>query len=161
MSFFSKNRIIETDLKGMTLRDIFIRLNEEKFFKNQYSFFLIEEVDENHLIFGVPRNKITSEQIHEIKYSENNKRISIRSKYKNWFFPGFLMYGLPILALLLDWKNLTLENLAVFILIILGITFFISIIAFPSLVEDSKNIERELAIRANYLLRQKGLNIKL
>jgi hypothetical protein len=161
MNLLSKNRMVKADLKTFSLVDILNKLKKENFFTEEQPFYLIKIVNENHIIFGVPRNKVTPRQIHEFQYLEKENSISINSKYKNMFFPSFLIYGMPLIPMILGRNEMKSEDLKVFSFMLIGITLFISLFAFTSLNEDSKNIEREITLRLNYLLRQKGYRIKL
>ncbi|MCB0630254.1 MAG: hypothetical protein KDD15_10995 [Lewinella sp.] len=160
MKLFSINRAIVADLKEFTLLDGLNKLMSEIPLANQQSF-PVKVVAENHLIFEVPRDKLAPRQIHEFKYFEDEKRITIYSKYANLFFPSFFMYGMPLVPMLLGWKELEVEQIKVFALLIIGITLFIILGAIFSIREDSKSIETALSIRLNYLLRQKGYSIPL
>lgn len=157
MKLLSKEREFEADLKGLSLNDLLNKLIEENYFKSEKEFSLVRIVNENEIIFAVPRNKVTPRQIHNFKYLKNENKVVIRSKYKNWFFPSFLMYMLPLLSIILGWNELTTDYLKIISLLLLGITLFISIFAFTSLNESSKQIQRELIIRANFLLRKKKI----
>lgn len=157
----SKNRTIPIDLKVFSLLDILNQLKEENFFSAEQAFYLNKVVDKNHLIFSVPRNKVTTAQIHEVKYEEKEKRILIKSQYENILFPSLLIYAMPLFPMIVGWNNLSQRDFMFLAIMIIGFTFFLSIFAYASLIEDSKKIERELVIRLKYLLRQKGYKMKL
>jgi positive regulator of sigma E activity len=161
MPTLSKNRTTPIDLKIFSLLDILNQLKAENFFAAEQAFYLNKVVDENHLIFSVPRNKMTTRQIHEVKYEEKEKRILINSQYESIFFPSLLIYAMPLFPMIVGWNNLSQKKLIALALMIVATTLFISIFAYVSLIEDSKKIERELVIRLNYLLRQKGYKMKL
>ena len=156
MKLLSKEREFKVDLKGLSLNDLLNKMNEENYFQSEQGFYLVKVVNKNQIIFAVPRNKVTPREIHNFRYLEDENKIQIKSKYKNWFFPSFLLYVMPSLPIVLGWNELTTKDLKIILPMLIGITLFISIFAFTSLNESSKLIERELSIRAKYLLRKKG-----
>ncbi len=159
MKLLSKERVLNADLKGLSLNDLLNQLKEENYFNDEGEFYVVKIMDKNQITFGVPRDKLTPTQIHNFIYIENENKIQIKSKYKNWFFPSFKLYLLFLLSLILKWDELTMKDLRAILPFLLGITLFISIFAFTSLNESSKLIERELTIRANCLLRKKGYRV--
>ena len=163
MSLLSINRIIEADLKVVSLLDVLNKMKSENFFAREQSFYLDKLVNENHFIFYVPRDKVSPKQIHELKYLDKEKHISIKSEYKyqGILFSIFLINGMPLGLIILSWNDLTKELFMVYGLMIIICTLFILIASFLSLKDGSKNIEREIIIRLNYLLRQKGYRINL
>ena len=163
MNLLSINRIIDADLKVVSLLDVLNKMKSENFFDRDKSFYLDKLLDENYFVFEVPREKIFPRQIHELKYLDKEKHILITSgyKYQSMLFSFFLANGMPLGMIVLTWNDLTIEKLTFFGLMIIGCTLFLLIGSFLSLREDSKNIEREIIIRLNYLLRQKGYRIKL
>ncbi len=141
----------------LSLNDLINKMNDENYFKSEEEFYVDSIIDKNQVIFVIPRDRITPRQIHHFKYLESKNTIQIKSKYKNWFFPTFIAYLLlPLLPIILSPNEITIEYLKITSLILLGLTFFITIFAFVTLYESSKHIERELSIRVNYLLRKKG-----
>jgi len=156
MKLLSKERNIEANLRGLCLVDILDKLKDENFFNYEKGFYLIQVVDKNQIIFGVPRNKVTPKEIHNFTYSEVENKIKIKSNYASWFFPSMISFIMPFLPIFLGWKELQMKEWKIIAAVTLGITLFISIFAFTSLNENSKHIERELTIRINFLLRKKG-----
>lgn len=159
MQFFSQERAFEVDLKTLSLNDLLDKMKEESYFNSEKEFYFIELLDENEILFGVPRDRANPKQIHSFKYLKDKKKIQIKSKYKHYFFPSFLLYAMPILLTALEWNELRTEVLNTIALMFVGITLFILISAFLSLKESSKHIERELMIRVNYLLRKQGYRV--
>jgi len=154
MKLFLKNKTLDADLGKFTLATALEQLEQEHFFKDNYDYFLEEKVNENHLKFGVYRDKLTASQTHEFEYDKEKKVIQISSYYSHWLFPGLLIYGmlLPLTfgsleGLKEEWR--TFSVLAILIAVINFSAIFLS------LRERAKEIERDLILRLNYLNRQK------
>lgn len=156
MRLLAREREFAADLKGLRLEDVFKQMQEENFFTKENRFSLSEQVNENHLVFEVPRDKVTPRQVHYVKYSEAEGKMIFGSSYSHWFFPSFLAYILPLIPIVLSVSELELRQIKLLLLMMLGITVFIAAFAFSVLGESSKYIERELVIRANSLLRKQG-----
>lgn len=159
MRFFSQEREFGVDLKTLSLNDLLDKMKEENYFNSEKEFYFIELLGENEILFGVPRDRANPKQIHRFKYLKDKKKIQIKSKYKHYFFPSFLLYAMPILLTALEWNELRTEVLNTIAFMFVGMTLFILISAFLSLKESSKHIERELMIRVNYLLRKQGYRV--
>lgn len=157
MRFLLKQRDFSADLKELMLKDILDRFQEENFFNSDQLFYLIEIVDNNHFSIGLPRDRVTSRQIHEFKYDNETKKMQVISYYGNLYFPGFFLS----LLIFFGEKEQLIENGQMFLVLFIAITSYIFIIATISLRESSKNLEREVTIRANDLLRKKGYKVML
>lgn len=161
MGLLSQCRNVSIDFKGITLLDVLDKLKQENFFNSEQSIQLIEVLDDNHLVFGMPSNKITSAQRHELKYLEDCRELIIESKYKNYLFPGLLLNLLPLTSVILGGRQLIREEWKEIGLIFLGITIVITFFAKAYLINSTKNIEREIKIRSNHLLSEKGYLMRL
>ncbi|MFK7984249.1 MAG: hypothetical protein AB8G86_30020 [Saprospiraceae bacterium] len=155
MKLFTNHKIIKTDLGKFTLADALEKLKQEDFFKHNTSFHLIRKVSEQHVIFGIPRNRATAKQIHEFVYKPMEKVIEVSSKYESIFSPNYWLLLLPIQVMYLGGIELVQREWITFFFTIVGITIFIVWTAFTSIKYDSAIIERALAIRLNYLARKK------
>jgi len=121
MGLLSKHRKIPADFREITLLDILNKLEKEHFFNPEQSIQLVKKVDANHLIFSVAQTKVTPAQLHEFKYLEKEKVMSIKSTYQNYFFPSILMYMLPLTAIFFDegsfaekWENNIHRNYCIY-----------------------------------------------
>jgi len=161
MGLLSKHRTIPADFRGVTLVDVLNRLKAENYFGEDESFHLVEVVNKNHIVFGVPPYKLSPRELHEIEYLENEKRLSIKSRYTAYFFSTLFIYALPLVILIFGGTKTLTELLKILGIIYLCISIFIVVIGSTSLSQSAKGIERELTIRLNYLLREKGFKIKL
>jgi len=161
MKFLTKYRSVKIDLLGVTLNDILKKSEDIYQPKEKRDDQLVRVVNENHLIFFVPRDRITPKGVHEFEYFEEKKEILIKSKYKSIFFPGFLYYLIPISSMYFVGTELILQEWKTFFLLILGITIFILFAAITGLISDSKGFERNILIVFKHILRQKGINTKL
>ncbi len=155
MKLLTNHKIIKTDLGKLKLADALEKLVQEDFFKHDASFYLIRKVSEQHVIFGIPRNRATAKQIHEFVYKPIEKVIEVKSRYEPIFFPNYWLLLLPIQVMYLGGIALVQREWMTFFFTIVGITIFILWTASASIKYDSAIIERALAIRLNYLARNK------
>lgn len=152
---FSHTSIMKIDLKEVSLQQIYNQLESEHFFTSDSKLFLQKSYATNSFTIGIRRNKMVAAQWHEVNQTKAKGELIIKSRYKNWFFPGYAMAGLPALILLLDWSESESSILVIFILMILGTILLTLFFAWADLREQAKAIERELIIRYNFLLRKK------
>lgn len=157
MQIFKLTREIDADLKELSLSDILNRLESENFFSNSPAFCFLEKIDKNHLVFYTPRNKAVPREIYNFKYFPEKRKIIINGKYENFIFPCLITYLFPIFGLYayLMSENQTTEQLIGLFWIFIGVSIYCGVIIFTGL-NGSHHIEREISIRVNYLLREKG-----
>ena len=155
MKVFTNHKVIKTDLGRFTLGDALEKLEQEDFFKYDTSFDLVEKVSDNHVIFGIPRDRVPPRKIHEFIYNESTKNIEVNSKYDNLFFPNLFLYLMPLHVMYMGGLELVIREWRTFSFILFGITIFNLLVALTGLKSDVEAIERELAIRLNYLARNK------
>lgn len=153
MKLFSNHRFIKINLGKLKLGDALEKLVQEDFLKYDTSFGLIKKVNEHHLIFETPHSRIMPSQIHEFEYNVAEKKIKVTSKYNSIFFPGCSLYILPLQAMYLLGTAAVLREWQTCLFILVGITLYLLFFARIDLKADSEMIERELAIRLNYLAR--------
>ena len=154
MKVLSQNRVLAFDMRTVCLRDIVIHLQQENFFTDDEAFHLIEIADDHYVSLSTRPNKILTSQIHEFRYLPEEKRLFINSRYTSWIFPGFFMMVLPLYVLGISWASQEWSKVVIAAALMVGIILLVLFFAAISLGEDSKNIEREITIRLNYLLRQ-------
>ena len=154
MKLFSNHRFITADLGSLKLSDALEKLTQEDFFKQNTSFYLVEKVNEQHIVFGTPRDRVTSSQIHAFEYNVAEKRISVTSKYNSIFFPGHLLYIYFIYGMYVCGTATVLAEWQTFLLFFVGITIYLLFCAVISLKPDAEMIERALTIRLNYLAKK-------
>ena len=157
MGLLSKKRVVNLSTYGLTLYDINEAFEQENFFAGEASFFIWGTQDENRVVYYVPRDKITPTQLHSCRLVSEHHQLIIESKYKTLFFPGLIMLFMPLSVLVFGFNNLDTEGLKVIFYMTIGILAFNSIFAFTSLQNASKEIERAIHIRVNYLRRNQQI----
>ncbi len=160
MKILTDQRNLAIDLKGITLEEVLKKMADAKVFRpiNGQS---PELVSKNHFIFTLPRNRITSAEIHEFRYLEADKKIHIKSKYASLYFPGFLYYLLPIFIMCFAGTEAVFSEWKMYASMLIGITLFIALCVIGNLQSSSKHIQREMMVVINYLLREKGYKMDL
>lgn len=161
MNFLSESKEVDIDLHSFTLGDLVTKLEKENFFENSPLYSLQEKINENHVIFNAPRTRVSPGEIWEFEYFEEEKKLKILGRYKNNWFPFLLMYVMPLTVFILKKDPFTESQLKAIFLIFIGITIYCVVIIFFGIKGGSQEIERELFIRLNYLLRAKGFKGKL
>ena len=156
MGIFTLKKEIDIDLKQFSLTDILNHLENENFFYDSPSFHLQDKVNENHLVFRTPKNKAAPREIYSFEYFPNEKKIKVNGKYENMFFPCLITYVFPFAGIYFHFTNesYTDEQFKILMWLFFGVTIYCAAIILSGL-SASKNIERELKIRLNYLLRKR------
>lgn len=157
MPIFKYNKKIDADLKGLTLGDLLDYLEDENFFNTSRGFFLSKKIDNNHLIFHTPGTKAAPPEIYEFKYFPQEKKLKVNGKYENLFFPCLITYVFPLVGVFIyfNGERQAVEHFWPILWMFIVITLCCGLVIFSGL-RGSEGIERELFIRANYILRKKG-----
>lgn len=131
---------MKVDLKELSLNDIIDKLQEEQHFSQKKEFSLIDIIDNNHIVFSVPRQRIIPKQIHALHYLKDGHEIIITSHYNNLFLP-ILFAALPICSMIFGWNDLTMKAWTTSLLPLFGVSLFIGILCVISLNEGSKYVQ--------------------
>lgn len=155
MKFLSEKRVSKINLGSISFEDVLEHLENEKYY-DEGLFSLDRKIDKDWIVLRVERDKITPSQTYEFRYNRTEKILTINGKYNNVFFPGLLMNILP-LSILFFGQNVSNGNQKKIILMMLFITMLVLIVGYFGLRMTSKEIQRDLNIRINYLMRKKGM----
>ncbi len=154
MNFLSEERSFKANMGTISFADVLERLERENFYEEGY-FELEEKINKDWILFSAPGDRVTSSQVYEFKYDRDRKEIVIKGRYKSIFFPALLsLYALPIIFFLLDRD---LSKLKTIMPVVVLFSIFILIAGYFRLRTNSKAIERDVVIRINAILKERGM----
>lgn len=144
MKIFKRTKNIDINLDNLTMKDI---MNfPEKRNAGSEEFYVNKIFNPNHIQIGVVQSRVYSSGIHDFEYDAKKKRIKIFSRFRN---SAFLIYGyliMPLLLIILG-RKISWELIGITV----GMFIFLSLILIIGIKSESKEIEREMVLRINYL----------
>jgi len=148
MDIFQRINKIETNLEGLTMERIMnFPIIEHA---GSEEFYLKEVFSPNHIQIGVVQSKSYTSGIHDFEYDIKTKEIKIFSRFKK---AAFLLYGYLIMPIYPLIDNQNGENNLEWLGITIALFLFLTLILILGIKSESKEIEREMIIRINYLRR--------
>jgi len=148
MKIYSKTNILKVDLFKITIDDAINFPDKENAGLEEY--YVSQVYSNNHIEVSVVQTETYTSGVHDIKYDIDKKEIAIYSRFRN---SAFLIYGFLIMPLI------PIFSKQEFSLALVGITitFFVAITLFLGITirSESKDIEREMILRINYLRRNR------
>jgi len=151
MEIFKRTKNIDINLGNLTIREI---MNFPKKDDAGLEEFYINEVfNSNHVQIGVVQGRVYTSGIHDFEYDSKTNKIKIFSRFRN---SAFLIYGYLIMPLIPLILNKNQDGTMELIIIIISFFIFFSLILIMGIKSESKEIEREMVIRLNYLRRNKN-----
>lgn len=158
---FRLKRTVEADFHDLALEAVREKLENTEI-ESGKTILSIEQVDENQLIFSLPGDKATPPILHTVTYLETEKSLILKSDFKHWFFPPLVLPVFVLFfALFIEGPGFILEHPLPILGFIAFMLLYTMITSYLSMLASSRNLERELAIWINALLRDQGYRIKL
>jgi len=143
---FSREQVLEADLRGYSLAEILSNLGSETEGVSDLDYFK-KIVDENHIILSPSYGKAYERGTHVFEYFPSQKEIQLKSKLHKYGASLYIYLLLPMITIFSDnFKEIAFE---IFLLEI-GFFLFLSLILILGIKEQSKGIEREVIIRINH-----------
>lgn len=151
MKIFQRIKKINANLGELTMQEI---MNfQEKKNVGLEGYYLKEIFNPNHIQIGVVQGRVYTSGIHDFEYDKSTQTIEIFSRFKN---SAFLLYGYLIMPLIPLILNKNGEGLLELIGFTIALFIFLTSILVFGIKSESKDIEREMIIRINYLRRNKN-----
>ncbi|MFK7935336.1 MAG: hypothetical protein AB8G22_17615 [Saprospiraceae bacterium] len=160
MKIREQSQTIDFNLVTFTLLDIVEKMEEENFFAED-PLFIIEKIGENQITFSIPRDRLVPKQIHHFRYEAVKKKLYIDSYFKIIILPSIDVFIVQMILLYIICEADIITAFQVFVLCtMLSIPLFLlsTLSGYQSQIDE---LVREISIRSNFLLRQKGYKIPL
>jgi len=150
MQIFERRNLIDVDLGNTTMTAIMNFPTRDK--ASSEGFYLKELYTPNHLQIGVVASRTYTSGVHDFKYDAHSKRIEIFSRYENKAYLVYLYLALPLITLIFgtEAEDIYCEIIGLTI----ALFIFLSLILIFGIRSESKEIEREMVLRINYLRRR-------
>ncbi len=149
MEIFSRQKEINIKLSDLTMEEI-MNFQSVKNVESE-EFYLNEVFHSNHIQMAVNQSKVYSSGIHDFEYDTKMERIFIFSRYRK---SAFLIYSYAVFPIfcLNSSKEVFLNSIGM----ALAWGLFATLLLVIGIRSESKEIEREMIIRINYLRRNKS-----
>jgi len=148
MKIYSRKNTIEVDLFKFTIDEVINFPDKRNAGLEEY--YVSQVYNQNHIEISVVQTETYTSGVHDIKYDIDKKEIAIYSRFRN---SAFLIYGFLIMPLI----PIFFKQEFSLALVGITITFFVAITLFLGITirSESKDIEREMILRINYLRRNR------
>ena len=148
MKIFKRTKTIETDLGNLTMKEI-MKFPEKKNAGLQ-EFYINRVFNTNHIQIKALEKQFDLCGIHDFEYDQNTKKIKIFSRIQSLAFRIYLFpLSFFIIAVLEKEINMLLIGLSIVVFIITSLMLLLGINS------ESKEIEREMVLRINFIRRNK------
>lgn len=148
MEIFKRTKNIDTNLGSLTIKEI-MNFPEKKNAGSE-EFYINKIFNPNHIQIGVVQSRVYTSGIHDFEYDMKTKKIKIFSRFRKSAFRIYASLILPMIPMIIN-KEVTLELVG----IIIAFFVFSTLMLVMVIKSESKEIEREMVIRINYLRRNK------
>ncbi len=148
MEIFKRTKNIDTNLGNLTIKEIMDF--PEKGNAGLEEFYLNKVFNPNHIQIGVVQSRVYTSGIHDFEYDTKTREIKIFSRFKKSAFRIYASLIMPLIPMIIT-KEVTMELVGITI----AVFVFSSLILILGIKSESKEIEREMVLRINYIRRNK------